>query len=774
MQSNGIWLRATFFENGTQIAACELQLIAGTAKTIGNTRSHADIRLASDTVSRNHLMVMADESGSILVCDQGSSNGTFCENRELPPETWHRVPDGVPVFIGADVRMVLEPVERRTTAIKTTSKMLAELLRSHNEVLIGRGLDCDMALDDSMASRRHALVSKGRDGKILIKDLGSANGTYVNGRRIDGQTPLSPNATIYIGRHVLGMEMAPRDLSKETAVRAHGIALKYRNGKQALHPADIEIQTGSMTAIMGPSGCGKSTLLKVLTGDLPATQGRVEIFGVDLVTGHEYVRNIIGYVPQDDIVHYELSVREALYFAARLRLEHLDGAAINQKVDEVLQDLRISDIASNLISNISGGQRKRVCIAVELLSSPLVLFLDEPTSPLDPQSVEEFLMILCDLTHKGTTVVMVTHKPEDLAFLERAIFMAQGGHVVYSGPSEDHLAWFEARRTTEVYARLAGREVEKWRSRYLQKIVPSNHGRATGIKLHSVSANSWRQWYWLTRRYGTAKINDRHNTLMMLAQAPFIAALICLIFSRITSAVPFLIVISVIWFGTNNSARAIVGEQAIFKRERMFNLQILPYLFSKICVLGVLGIIQSALFVLIISVGYALRGHDPSWTDPIGSIVWLSLVCLSATMMGLFLSSALNHVDKVLTLVPLVLIPQIMLAGSITRINNWLVELFSYLTIARWGNEGLCILQRNIHVDLPLGPGKHAETAAMTDALTSASAVDVLRCNLGNRYQDVFGSAAGTLTLDVLWVIVLSAMFGGLTYYRLRFKQSGK
>ena len=518
MQSNGIVLRATFFENGAQITTSELQLTAGAAKTIGNMRSNADIRLASDTVSRNHLMIMADEAGAILVCDQGSSNGTFCENRELPPEKWQRVPEGAPVFLGADVRMILERVEQRKTASKSASKpvsrMLEELLKSQNEVIIGRALDCDITLDDSMVSRRHASVCKGRDGKILIKDLGSSNGTYVNGRRIDGLTPLSPNASIYIGRHLLGLDVAPRDLSKETAVRAHGVALKYRNGKQALYPSDIEIQTGSMTAIMGPSGCGKSTLLKVLTGDLLATQGRVEVFGIDLVTGNEYVRSIIGYVPQDDIVHYELSVREALYFAARLRLEHLDGTAIHQKVNEVLQDLRISDIASNLISNISGGQRKRVCIAVELLSSPLVLFLDEPTSPLDPQSVEEFLMILSDLTHKGTTVVMVTHKPEDLAFMERAIFMAEGGHVVYSGPSEDHLTWFEARRTTEVYARLAGREVEKWRSRYLQKIVPSDQNRATRIKLHPVRANSWRQWYWLTRRYGTAKINDRHNTLV--------------------------------------------------------------------------------------------------------------------------------------------------------------------------------------------------------------------------------------------------------------------
>jgi len=773
MQSPGIWLRATFFENDTKIADCELQLIPGAAKTVGNTRSSADIRLASDTVSRNHLMVAVDEAGSVLVCDQGSSNGTFCEGRELLPDQWHPVPDGAPVFLGADVRMMLEPLEIRKIESKPHSKMLADLLLSGNEVLIGRGLDCDMTLDDSMVSRHHALVSKGRDGKILIKDLGSANGTYVNGRRIDGLTHLSSASTIYIGRHVLGLEMAPADLGKETAVRAYGVAFKYRNGKQALYPTDIEIQTGSMTAIMGPSGCGKSTLLKALTGDLPVTQGRVEIFGVDLATGHEYVRSIIGYVPQDDIVHYELTVREAVYFAARLRLEHLDSDAITKKVDEVMGDLRISEIASNIISNISGGQRKRVCIAVELLSSPLVLFLDEPTSPLDPQSIEEFLLNLRELTNKGTTVVMVTHKPEDLAFMKMAIFMAQGGHVVYSGPSEDHLAWFEARRTTEVYARLAGREVEKWRTRYLQQVVPSNQTRATGIKRSCASANSWQQWYWLTRRYATAKINDMHNTLLMIAQAPLIAALICVIFAQITSAVPFLIVISVIWFGTNNSARAIVGEQAIFKRERMFNLQILPYLFSKICVLGVLGVIQSALFVLVISLGYFLRGCEPSWVDLAGSVCWLSLVCLSATLMGLFLSSALDHVDKVLTLVPLVLLPQIMLAGSITKINNWLVELFSYLTIARWGNEGLCILQRNIHVDLPGIHGKGGEASTIADALTTTSAVDALRCNLGDRYQDVFGSLAGTLPLDVLWVIGLTSVFGCLTFYRLRYKSNG-
>jgi ABC transport system ATP-binding/permease protein len=756
-------LTATFFEGPRETARHELELTAGQTKTVGNTKSSADIRLGSEVVSRNHLVIALDGSGEVVICDVGSSNGTFDGEVELKPNEWYRISAGSRICLGGEVRMFIEMMAgaanlpASTSRVVTSTAKLANLLKSQDQVVIGRGRECDLVLDDPMISRQHATIYKDRSGGLMIEDMGSANGTFVNGRRIQQPTKLAPETPIYMGRHVLGLASAPVDLSKQTAVRTRGAILDYRGGKRGLHATDIEIQTGSMTAIMGPSGCGKSTLLKVLNGDVPLTQGSVEIFGVDLIAGYEYLRTVIGYVPQDDIVHLELTVKEAIYYAARLRLEHLNSAAINAKVDEVLKDLRISHIQRHLISQISGGQRKRVCIAVELLSSPLILFLDEPTSPLDPQAVEEFLSILEDLTKQGTTIVMVTHKPEDLEFMEKVIFMGEGGHVVYSGATNGYLTWFGVERTTEVYARLVGAELNTWIAKYVRsKGQPSPSEPHAGMKLQSTKAAAWRQFYWLSRRYVTIRTNDRVNTMMMLGQALLIAALICLIFADITPAVPFLVVISAIWLGTNNASRAIVGEQAIFKRERMFNLQLHTYLGSKVFVLGIFAVIQAGLLMAVITLGYQLRGAEPHWMSSAGGFIWLSMVCIASTIMGLFVSSSLNNLEKVMTLVPLVLIPQIMLAGSITRISSWLVELLSYFTISRWGTEGMNILQKSIHIDGAVS--------------SEGSATQALQANLGHYYHDVFGSLAGGLFLDVCWLGILCALFTALTLRNLRLR----
>jgi ABC transport system ATP-binding/permease protein len=760
MQHSTRRLRATFFDGERQIIEAELELEPGQTKTLGNTKSSADIRLGADVVSRNHLVIALDGSGEVVICDVGSSNGTFDGEVELKTNEWHRVNEGSRIYLGGEVRMVIETLAGNTNPAGSTNgrgtstARLADLLKSQDQVVIGRGRECDLALDDPMISRHHATIYKSRDGSLMIKDMGSANGTFVNGRRIQQPMKLAPDTPIFMGRHVLRLTAAPVDLSKQTAVHTRGATLDYRGGKRGLHPTDIEIRTGSMTAIMGPSGCGKSTLLKVLNGDVPLTQGTVEIFGVDLIAGYEYLRTVIGYVPQDDIVHQELTVYEAIYYAAWLRLEHLDSAAINAKVKEVLKDLRISHIQRHLISQISGGQRKRVCIAVELLSSPLILFLDEPTSPLDPQAVEEFLSILEDLTKQGTTIVMVTHKPEDLEFMEKVIFMGEGGHVVYSGATNGYLNWFGVERATEVYARLVGAELNTWIAKYVhskgQRLPSEPHA---GMKLQSTKAAAWRQFYWLSRRYVAIRTNDRVNTLMMLGQAPLIATLICLIFADITPAVPFLVVISAIWLGTNNASRAIVGEQAIFKRERMFNLHLNTYLGSKVFVLGIFAVIQAGLLMAVITLGYQLRGAEPHWTSSGGGFIWLSMVCIASTIMGLFVSSSLNNLEKVMTLVPLVLIPQIMLAGSITRISSWLVEFLSYFTVSRWGTEGMNILQKSIHIDGAVsGEG---------------SATQALQANLGYYYHDVFGSLAGGLLLDVCWLGVLCALFTALTLRNL-------
>ena len=273
---------------------------------------------------------------------------------------------------------------------------------------------------------------------------------------ISGTKTISKNDNIFISKYLLKIDGKAKDLSDELAISAIGIEKIYPNqkkGKKALHKMDISVPSRSLLAIMGPSGCGKSTLLKSLNGESPPTKGRVLIFNQDLITNYEYLKTQIGYVPQDDIVHKQLTVEQSLFFAAKLRIANISKADIKVKIDQILSELNISHIKKNLISDISGGQRKRVSIAIELLTDPMLLFLDEPTSPLDPQTIEDFLNILKKLSENGTTVIMVTHKPEDLDYMDEVIFMADnnGGKIVYYGDSTQYKDYFNVNNAVSVF-----------------------------------------------------------------------------------------------------------------------------------------------------------------------------------------------------------------------------------------------------------------------------------------------------------------------------------
>ena len=267
----------------------------------------------------------------------------------------------------------------------------------------------------------------------IISKLNSKRSIHI-GRSENDSVVISETDFISIGNNVFSL--SKQSIPKEIAITAIDISKKFSNKKVALNPISFSIFKGDFIAILGPSGCGKSVMLKVLNGFGPATSGKVEFFGKDLYKNYENLKELIGYVPQDDIVHSELSVKEALYFAYQLRNKSkVDDYIIYNKINEVLSELNLlpKDILNQQVGSLSGGQRKRISIAIELLSDPKVLFLDEPTSPLDPETIEEFLNSLKKLTQKGTTIIMVTHKPEDLNFVDRVMWLGTGGYLAYYG-----------------------------------------------------------------------------------------------------------------------------------------------------------------------------------------------------------------------------------------------------------------------------------------------------------------------------------------------------
>ena len=725
--------------------------------------SSCDIRISNNRVSRNHCQVIFSKENGLKVVDLNSSNGTYLNGIKLKAgDTYSlNLKDQVQL---AGVSGIIISVGSENTLSKglEDQKNILELFNNKDMIIVGRDSSCDLRINDTRISRRHASIKKISNDKFLLKDLDSLNGIYVNGSKVNGSRTISKKDNIFLGKYLLKIDGRAKDLSDELAISAIGIEKVYPNqkkGKKALHKMDISVPSRSLLAIMGPSGCGKSTLLKSLNGESPPTKGKVLIFNQDLISNYEYLKTQIGYVPQDDIVHKQLTVEQSLYFAAKLRIANINNDDINIKIDQILSELNISHIKKNLISDISGGQRKRVSIAIELLTDPMLLFLDEPTSPLDPQTIEDFLNILKKLSENGTTVIMVTHKPEDLDYMDEVIFMADnnGGKIVYYGDSTKYKDYFNVNNAVSVFSQISGGNSKKWVDKYSNPRPLSTTQDKEKILVNKSNQSSVGQFFWLTYRYFKIKTNDRVNTSIMLLQAPIIAALACLVFNEVTLSVLFIMAVSSVWFGSTNAAREIVGELPIYKRERMYNLRLIPYIFSKITVLSLFSIIQSFVFVYILYFNYGNSDYDLFFNNPFSAFIWMSFLTISSTFLGLLLSAIFDTSEKVLAVVPIVLIPQIMLAGLVAKIGSKTVEFISYLTFTRWGIEGFGNIQGDLVTDNPLNK--------------TSDAIVLLKNNFHESYSDNFNSS-GSLSLDFVAILCLVVTMFISLYLILKSKDS--
>ena len=738
-------------------------VIAENFSLMVGSNSSCDVMVSNKRVSRNHCQVIYSNSDDLKLIDLESTNGTFLNGIKLKP--------GVPYNLNLKDQVQLAGVSGIIISIGSEStesrnldnqKNILELFKNKDIITVGRDSSCDLRINDNRISRKHASIKKLSNDKFLLKDLGSLNGIYVNGSKVNGTKTISKEDNIFISKYLLKIDGKAKDLSDELAISAIGIEKVYPNqkkGKKALHKMDISVPSRSLLAIMGPSGCGKSTLLKSLNGESPPTKGRVLIFNQDLINNYEYLKTQIGYVPQDDIVHKQLTVEQSLFFAAKLRIANISKADIKVKIDQILSELNISHIKKNLISDISGGQRKRVSIAIELLTDPMLLFLDEPTSPLDPQTIEDFLNILKNLSENGTTVIMVTHKPEDLDYMDEVIFMADnnGGKIVYYGDSTKYKDYFNVNNAVSVFSQISGGNSKKWVEKYSNPRPLSTTQDKEKVLINKSNQSSIEQFFWLTYRYFKIKTNDKVNTSIMLLQAPIIALLACLVFKEVTLSVLFIMAVSAVWFGSTNAAREIVGELPIYSRERMYNLKLIPYIFSKITVLSLFSIIQSFVFIYILYFYYSDSNFDIYFNDPFFAFIWMSFLTISSTFLGLLLSAIFDTSEKVLAVVPIVLIPQIMLAGLVAKIGSTTVEFVSYLTFTRWGIEGFGNIQGDIVTENPINK--------------TADAVEFLKNSFHESYSDNFNSS-GTLYLDFIAIFCLvSIMFISL-YLILKSKDS--
>ena len=635
------------------------------------------------------------------------------------------VDDGDWLSLGSSLFQVNFPDHARTSVTaqaQTTAKA--------GVLTIGRLPGCDLEIASPLVSREHARLYCESNG-VDIEDLNSTNGTFVNGRRLTARVRLKQGDRIAIASFSFlftGESLEPIDMSGRVRVEARGLSKEVvdrssKQPKRLLDDISLVIEPGEFVVIFGTSGSGKSTLLDALSGRRPATSGRVFYNGADLYACFDRFRSAIGYVPQQDIVHRKISVQHALEYTARLRLPpDTSDEEIEAYIGRVLGKVGLSEKALLPIDTpapLSGGQLKRVSLAIELVANPNILFLDEVTSGLDAGTYKRMMRLFADLAADQKTVVCVTHSLENIDVCNLVVLLHQG-RLVYYGPPADASAYFSVQRLSDVYDLIESSPANYWAEKFRQSsqyrtyildrfsneiaaddAAPSLTIQAAGNR------NPWFDWLQartLVQRYLDLIISDRKNVLILLLQAPVIAVIIGLVFS--TDGVPevraaaegqiaFILVLSAIWFGTLNSARELVKELPIYLRERSVNLGITPYLLSKLLPLATLCLIQCTMLLGIVSLLVALPG---SFLERVAS---LFLTGMAATGMGLAVSAFVDSNDKAVAMAPILLIPQVVLSDAVVRLGDVGLSVAKASVISYWALDvmktTLSLETRSVH-----------------------------------------------------------------------------
>jgi len=555
-------------------------------------------------------------------------------------------------------------------------------------IRLGRAPDNHFILDAPSVSRHHAILSYEQGSQPVLTDLGSTNGTFVNGQPLTEPHQLSPEDLIFLGGfllHVDGRNIKQHDLSA-SSITARNIT-KSINGKKILTEISLAIHPREFIGLMGPSGCGKSTLMDALNGLRPASSGNVFINDLDLYQNFNALRRSIGYVPQRDILHDVLTVEKTLHYAAKLRLPvGTSLQTVDSIVNQTIDSVGLSEQRQVPFKQLSGGQQKRLSLALELLTKPTFLFLDEPTSPLDPETTENMMMLFRQLADEGRIVVMVTHKFEKFREMHQIAMLTRGGRLAYFGPPTEALTYFDCQEPGDIYRHIGARDPEELSARfqksvYHEKYVSSRIAEMDHLALTTGALQlagtgredsperraGFHQWLTLTRRYFEVKIKDKRNTLLLLVQAPVVAILLAIIVgdSVNNSQTLFIAAIVSIWFGANNAVREIVSESAIYARERLVNLNIPSYVFSKFSILSAVAFIQCLLFVgILVGLG---RMHS---NDFVALVLVLYLTSLAGIATGLLFSAFVSSTEKAMSILPLILIPQLLLSGYLKPIND--------------------------------------------------------------------------------------------------------
>ncbi|HEY4034207.1 MAG TPA: FHA domain-containing protein [Ktedonobacteraceae bacterium] len=756
-------------------------------------------------VSGLHLRIMRQGNQFVLIHPnpdnqkQSTLNGLLYQGRKIRgDEQFSRTLVNGDIFrIGNESGTIITLTYNDGTGTQQdTLPPMQPIKLGNSEITIGRALDNTVVLSHPQVSSHHARLSR-EGGTYRITDLNSTNHVYVN-NQLTANHLLKLGDEIRIGSHRLiyeGNKLTQYDESNFIRIEAYNLKKAGNNNVTLLNNISIAIPPHKFVALVGGSGAGKSTLLDALNGLRPAQQGKV------FYNGQDYYRNLdafstqIGYVPQDDIVHRDLTVERALYYAAKLRLpSDFTDKQIEQRIKDVLEDVDMTARRTLLVKKLSGGQRKRVSIALELLANPSVFFLDEPTSGLDPGLDRKMMYLLRKLADKGHTIVLVTHATNNINTCDYVCFLAQGGRVAYFGPPDGAKAHFGKNDFTEIYTALEptdekpdapeeaearfklSQEYQEYIAQPLRKVGPDTGSNLKGkpnVLKRPKRGNPFKQFALLSRRNFELLKNDTSTLILLLLQAPLLALLLTLLIrvevgtgifdaNKVVQCAPqiftssavsptnptgslgidtkgktdpvdcnrivsflkhdqkgityarnkkgvnaalqnfivstnsglnaqtalFIVAFIAVLFGVINGTRAIVKEASIFRRERTINLGILPYVFSKILLLGLFVLFQSGVLLFVVSLFEPLHQGIflPIFLE---AYITLVLTALSGLLMGLVASAFAANEDSANSLLPLILIPQVIFAGVEIALKEWFLQIASVIFPTRWAMVAL-------------------------------------------------------------------------------------
>ncbi|MEW2634458.1 FHA domain-containing protein [Streptomyces sp. NPDC048389] len=589
---------------------------------------------------------------------------------------------------------------------------------------IGRALENELVVSDLQVSRHHAEFTAHPDGRFEIRDLGSHNGTYVNGQPIakSGTILIGPSDIVGVGHstfRIVGGQLEEFVDTGEVSFSARHLTVTVDGGKQILRDVSFGVPEKSLIGVIGPSGSGKSTLLKALTGYRPANQGDVLYDNRSLYKQFAELRQRIGLVPQDDILHKELTVRKALKYAAKLRFPGDTAEAEREaRIDEVLRELKLDIHKDKKVTSLSGGQRKRVSVALELLTKPSLIFLDEPTSGLDPGMDRDVMQLLRGLADDGRTVLVVTHSVAELGLCDKLLVMAPGGSVAYFGPPEEALNFFGYSTWADVFSAFENYRDYDWAGRWrgsqhyqmyaadIDAVAAQSVSMPSGQQMRQPKPQSWgSQLFTLMRRYISVIVSDKGFMALMLILPAVLGAVSLLIdpdkgllvnqnaqTGRIipngtATTVLLILAVGACFAGAANSVRELIKERVIYERERATGLSRSAYLMSKVIVLGMITVIQGG---LVGAIGFATR-ELPSEGLVLGGAVMLELslpimaLGFTSMMFGLIISALVKTAEKTMPLLVMFAIIQVVFTGCLFILHGTVgVNEFSYLMPSRW------------------------------------------------------------------------------------------